>query len=212
MAVASDLPQLENRQQYQQEKNSYLYDDRWRPIGIFAPPNHVVIDTSSQIAPAMKDAIVSDRGQALLDRPGGRLPRHRPRAGADVTGGATQGASTIAQQFVKNALAEQNNRTILEKLREAALAFHLTHRWSKQKILTEYLNSIYFGNGAYGIESAARVYFGKVARAGSDHGCRARPRAAETPPPDMTRPTCASMLAPCGGGAAGRHGGQPDRL
>ena len=49
---------------------------------------------------------------------------------------------------------------MLEKIREAALAYHLTRKWSKQKILTEYLNSIYFGNGAYGIESAARTYFG----------------------------------------------------
>ena len=48
MAVASDLPQLENSQQYRSEKNSYLYDDHWRPIGIFAPANHVVIDTSSR--------------------------------------------------------------------------------------------------------------------------------------------------------------------
>ncbi len=82
---------------------------------------------------------------------------------ADVTGGSRQGASTITEQFVKNALAQQGNRTIFEKLREAALAFHLTHRWNKEKILREYLNSIYFGNGAYGIESAARVYFGKAA-------------------------------------------------
>ncbi len=51
---------------------------------------------------------------------------------------------------------------MLEKLREAALAYHLTREWPKKKILTEYLNSIYFGNGAYGIESAARVYFGKA--------------------------------------------------
>ncbi len=50
---------------------------------------------------------------------------------SDVTGGATQGASTIAEQFVKNALAEQDNRTILEKLREAALAFQLTHQWKQ---------------------------------------------------------------------------------
>ena len=50
---------------------------------------------------------------------------------ADVTGGATQGASTIAEQFVKNALAEQDNRTIFEKLREAALAYHLTREWPK---------------------------------------------------------------------------------
>src|SRR3984957_1998979 len=57
MAVASDLPQIENRAQYKQEKNSYLYDDDWRPIGIFAPPNHVVIDTFKQIGPSMQDAI-----------------------------------------------------------------------------------------------------------------------------------------------------------
>ncbi len=66
-----------------------------------------------------------------------------------------QGGSTITQQFVKNASQAQGNRTVFEKLREAALAYHLTSKWSKEKILTEYLNSIYFGNGAYGIESAA---------------------------------------------------------
>ena len=74
---------------------------------------------------------------------------------ADVTGGATQGGSTITEQFVKNALAQEDN-DLLEKLREAALAFQLAHRWPKTKILTQYLNSIYFGNGAYGIEPAAR--------------------------------------------------------
>ena len=52
---------------------------------------------------------------------------------ADVTGGSRQGASTIAQQFVKNALSEQNNRTMLEKLREAALAYHLTREWSSRR-------------------------------------------------------------------------------
>jgi penicillin-binding protein 1A len=111
---------------------------------------------------------------------------------ADITGGSRQGASTIAQQFVKNALSEQNNRTVFEKLREAALAYHLTRRWSKEKILTEYLNSIYFGNGAYGVESAARVYFGKIhgldqtdVATGDTNGCG-----------DAPRPSCASVLAP----------------
>ena len=79
----------------------------------------------------MKDAIIVGRGQALLDRPGVDIRGIARALVADVTGGATQGASTIAQQFVKNALAEQNNRTILEKLREAALAYHLTHEWTK---------------------------------------------------------------------------------
>ncbi|MGH2898929.1 MAG: transglycosylase domain-containing protein, partial [Solirubrobacteraceae bacterium] len=110
----------------------------------------------------MKHAIV-----AVEDK---RFYEHR---GIDVRGmfralwadirhkGAVQGGSTITQQFVKNATQKQSRRTIVEKVREAALAYHLTRKWRKQKILTEYLNSIYFGNGAYGIESAARTYFGR---------------------------------------------------
>src|SRR5438045_9659036 len=84
-----------------------------------------------------------------------------PATWADLTSGAPQqGASTITEQFVKNSLEAQKDRTVFEKLREAALAYHLEHRWSKQKILDNYLNTIYFGNGAYGVESAVRTYFG----------------------------------------------------
>ena len=163
MAVASDLPQLENRQLYRHDlKNSYLYDDHWRPIGIFAPPNNVVIDDFSEISPWMRRSIVSIEDKRFWGDPGVDIRGIARAFLADVTGGSRQGASTIAQQFVKNALAEENNRTVFEKLREAALAYHLTRKWSKEKILTEYLNSIYFGNGAYGVESAARVYFGKA--------------------------------------------------
>ena len=63
-------------------------------------------------------------------------------------------------QFVKNALAAQDERTLFNKLREAAIAYEITRKWSKERILRNYLNTIYFGNGAYGIESAARTYFG----------------------------------------------------
>ncbi|MHB1837733.1 MAG: hypothetical protein ACYCXW_22545, partial [Solirubrobacteraceae bacterium] len=60
MSVASDLPQIENRAEYSlANHNSYLYDDHWRPIGIFAPPNHEVVDTYQQLGPVMRDAIVS---------------------------------------------------------------------------------------------------------------------------------------------------------
>jgi len=197
MAVASDLPQLESKQQYRQEQNSYLYDDKWRPIGIFAPPNHVVIDTYLQISQSMKDAIVSVEDKRFYTDPGIDIRGIGRALLADVTGGATQGASTIAQQFVKNALSEQNNRTILEKVREAALAYHLTRRWTKQKILTEYLDSIYFGNGAYGVESAARVYFGKIhgldqnsVTPGTAGGC------GDSTDPAHPLPSCASVLAP----------------
>ncbi|MDQ6731019.1 MAG: transglycosylase domain-containing protein, partial [Actinomycetota bacterium] len=196
MAVASDLPQIENRAQYKHEVNSYLYDDRWRPIGLFAPPNHDIIDGFDQIAKPMRQAIVALEDKRFWTDPGIDIRGIGRALLADVTSGATQGASTIAQQFVKNALAQAGNRTILEKLREAALAFHLTHKWSKRKILTQYLNSIYFGSGAYGVESAARVYFGKAhgfdpsaASDGNVAGCG-------DSTPSVRRPTCASKLAP----------------
>src|SRR5581483_7866356 len=192
MAVASDLPQVENRSQYKLAANSYLYDDHWRPIGIFAPPNHVVIDTYDQIAPNMRNAIIAVEDRRFWSDQGVDLRGVARAALSDIGGGSTQGASTIAQQFVKNALSAQNNRTIFEKLREAALAYHLTRKWSKQKILTEYLNSIYFGHGAYGVESAARVYFGKA------HGydSTAGPGQASSGCGDAPRPSCASQLAP----------------
>ncbi len=162
MSVASDLPQLENKQLYAHDlHNSFLYDDHWRPIGIFAPPGNVVIDKYTDISPSMQNAIISVEDKRFLSDQGVDIRGIARAFIADITGGSRQGASTITQQFVKNALNQQNNRTIFEKLREAALAYQLTRRWSKAKILTEYLNSIYFGNGAYGIESAARVYFGK---------------------------------------------------
>ena len=164
MAVASDLPQIENQRQFGAEHNSYLYDDMGRPIGLLRTPQpqrHRRLSAAGQVQPAARSS--RSRTSASGTTPASTLKGIGRAIVADATGGATQGASTIAEQFVKNALAQEGDRTILEKLREAALAFQLTHRWSKQKILREYLNSIYFGNGAYGIESAARVYFGKPA-------------------------------------------------
>ena len=69
---------------------------------------------------------------------------------------------------------------MFQKLREAALAYHLTRKWSKEQILRNYLNTIYFGNGAYGIESAARTYFQP-----NHPGCD-----------EPGQPPCASQLAP----------------
>ena len=102
-----------------------------------------------------------------------------------------QGASTIEQQFIKNALQAQSHRTIFEKLREAALAYQLSHKWSKEKIITAYLNTIYFGNGAYGIEAAAQTYFGHDV---NHLGCG-------TPGHAAVRRTAPAV----GGGAAGGH-------
>jgi penicillin-binding protein 1A len=74
----------------------------------------------------------------------------------------TQGGSTISQQYIKTVTGD-DERTPLRKIREAALAVKLERQFSKDQILEFYLNTIYFGRGAYGIEAAAHAYFGKPA-------------------------------------------------
>ena len=83
---------------------------------------------------------------------------------ADVSAGsAVQGGSTIAQQLVKGVyLTDQ--KTISRKIREAVLAERLEEKYTKAQILDAYLNSVYLGNGAYGVEAAAKEYFNKGAR------------------------------------------------
>ena len=84
-------------------------------------------------------------------------------AWADVTAGrAVQGGSTITQQLVRN-LYTGSEKTFNRKLKEACLAIKLSRRWSKTRILDEYLNTVYYGNHAYGVEAAAQTYFSKHA-------------------------------------------------
>ena len=75
-------------------------------------------------------------------------------------GHVVSGASTITEQYVKNAYLG-DDVTITRKLREAVLAWELEDRWSKDKILTEYLNTVYYGAGAYGVQAASLTYFHK---------------------------------------------------
>jgi penicillin-binding protein 1A len=161
MAVASDLPHLEAKYRQDNARNSVLLDDRDTPIGMLSERNQILV-TQRQIPPIVRDAVISIEDKRFMTNSGVDLRSLARALLTDVLHqGAVQGASTIEEQFVKNALGQQSHRTVFEKLREAALAFHLSHHWSKLKILTEYLNTIYFGNGAYGIEAAAQTYFGQ---------------------------------------------------
>ena len=162
MAVASDLPDLENRKEFQDARNSELYDVHGKQLGVLTNNLSRVIVSYDQISPDVRNAIIAIEDRRFYENPGVDI-RGIARAFVQdvVQQRAVQGGSTITQQFVKNALRAQDQRTVFQKLREAALAYHLTRKWSKRKILTQYLNSIYFGNGAYGIESASRTYFGR---------------------------------------------------
>jgi penicillin-binding protein 1A len=171
MAVASDLPSLDSEAQYRAAENSVLYPrgpecpkldpDECPPIAKLTGNLNRILVNEGEVSPNLKNAVI-----AIEDR------RFYSHEGVDYTGiaralwqdirrrRAAQGGSTITQQFVKNALSAQADRSVFQKLRESALAYHLERKWSKEKILTQYLNTVYFGNGAYGVEAAARTYFG----------------------------------------------------
>jgi penicillin-binding protein 1A len=183
MAVASNLGDLAGDQRFKNAANSVLEDANGKQIGVLVDNQNLVFVKYDDISPAMRHAIIAIEDKRFFTNSGIDLRGIGRAFFNDIFGGGgTQGGSTITQQFVKNAEKQQDNRTIFEKLREAAMAYHLTRKWKKEKILTEYLNSIYFGNGAYGIESAARIYFG----GDPEHaGCGTR-----------GKPACASQLQP----------------
>src|SRR5215208_84779 len=161
MAVASDLPELENRAQFANAQNSVVLDINGEKIATLTNNQGLILIGSADIAPVMKEATVAIEDQRFYDHRGVDFTGIGRAVVEDVLStSAEQGGSTITEQFVKNALSAQGSRTVCQKLREAALAYQLERHWDKDKILTSYLNEIYFGNGAYGIEEAAKTYFG----------------------------------------------------
>jgi penicillin-binding protein 1A len=161
MAITQDLPQLEAKKEFATAQNSVVLDDQGSKIGTLLNNNRRILVDSGDISPYMKQAAVAIEDRRFYEHNGVDL-QGLARAGFAnlIPGGSTQGGSTITEQFVKNALEAQNSRTVFQKFREAALAYQIEREWTKDKILTEYLNTIYFGEGAYGIEAAARTYFG----------------------------------------------------
>ena len=189
MAVASDLPQMEDPLR----GNSVILDANGDEIGLLTGNQRQLFVSEAQIAPVMKQAIIAIEDRRFYTNEGYDLRGIGRALWQDVVNQrVVQGGSTITQQFVKNALAAQNDRTLFVKLREAALAYQLTRKWSKERILRNYLNTIYFGNGAYGIESAAQTYFGK-----RPPGLRAGQGSARAPPSSSpTRPRCWPASSP----------------
>jgi penicillin-binding protein 1A len=165
MAVAQDLPDLEARAQFDRAENSVVFakgaDGEHVRLATLTGNEHRILLDSSEISPLIKQAVVAIEDERFYEHRGIDYAGIARALWEDIrAGGTVQGGSTITQQFVKNALAAQESRTVLEKLKEAALAYQIERQWSKDKILTNYLNNIYFGEGAYGIEAAAKTFFG----------------------------------------------------
>jgi membrane peptidoglycan carboxypeptidase len=117
--------------------------------------------TYDQLPPVLVQAVLAAEDRTFYDH-GGVDPVGIVRAlWANLRSDSVQqGGSTITQQYVKNVYLSQE-RTLTRKVKEAALAVKLERELPKQEILTRYLNTIYFGRGAYGVEAASRAYFGK---------------------------------------------------
>jgi penicillin-binding protein 1A len=130
-----------------------------RVLSILRGDESRVLVGSEAIAPIMKQAIVAVEDKRFYEHNGVDLRGIFRALWQDIRSqSVVEGGSTITQQYVKNAYS-RNDVTIGRKVREAALAWQLTQRWSKDRILTAYLNTVYYGNGAYGILQAARTYF-----------------------------------------------------
>jgi penicillin-binding protein 1A len=159
-AVAGQAWKLESVHQQQKEVNGYIYDRTGnRVLAVLRGSQNRVIVKSDEIAPLMKQAIVAVEDRRFWEHEGVDFRAIARAFWADVRHKEfVQGGSTITQQYIKNAYID-SSRSIGRKLKEAILARQLDQNWSKERILTEYLNTIYFGNGAYGVEQAAQTYF-----------------------------------------------------
>jgi penicillin-binding protein 1A len=160
-AVASEIPSLDPARLTTGERNGYVYaNDGKTVLAVLRGSESRVLVDYDEISPSMKHAIVAVEDRRFWDHNGIDVRGIVRAAWADVRHKqVVEGGSTIVQQFVKNAYL-RNERSFARKVREAALAWQLSQRWTKPRILTAYLNTIYFGNGAYGVQQAAKVYFG----------------------------------------------------
>ncbi|MFL6241088.1 MAG: transglycosylase domain-containing protein [Actinomycetes bacterium] len=140
-------------------KSALLLDASGKVFATVRSPYQREEVPANQIPQVMRDAIVSAEDRTFFKNSGVDPLAIARAAWKDVTGSHIQGGSTITQQYVKQVYTNQH-RTVFRKVKEAALAVRLERRLTKAEILTRYLNTTYFGNGTYGVQAAAKYYFG----------------------------------------------------
>src|ERR1700722_5961755 len=162
LAYMQDLPMLPGPDNLSASLATKIYDINGQLITQLSTENRTIIHLD-QTPPNLVNALI-----ALEDRHfcthWGIDPEGILRAAVvDLkTGHLTEGASTLTQQLAKN-LFLTRERSFSRKIKEMLFAFQIERHFTKQEILEMYLNQVYFGNGAYGVEAAARTYFGKHA-------------------------------------------------
>lgn len=140
------------------QKTTVYYADGETELGTFSDIERSIIDTTT-LPQYVGDAVVASEDRTFYTNSGIDLKGIARAFVNNITGGARQGGSTLSQQYIERYYLDTTTG-YLGKAKEAILALKINRQQTKQEILGNYLNTIYFGRGAYGIEEASRKYFG----------------------------------------------------
>lgn len=163
LLVFRGLPSIEELRGDETTRLSKVTAADGTPIGYFPPEGRIVMN-GHNIPITLKQAIVSAEDATFYDHVGLEPRRILSALIADIKANSyVQGASTITQQVVRSYLLTRE-KTITRKLREIVLALRIERALTKDQILNLYLDRIYLGSGAYGVQAASLRYFGKESR------------------------------------------------
>ncbi|MCG8568300.1 MAG: PBP1A family penicillin-binding protein [Desulfobacterales bacterium] len=161
--LSRDLPKINTLEDYTPATVTNVYSDDGRKIGEFYKERRIVIPLS-EMPLNLINAFVAAEDSRFREHPGIDIQSIiRAMIKNLKAGGIVQGGSTITQQVTKSFLLTPE-RTYKRKIKEAILAYRIEKKFSKDEIIYLYLNQIYLGHGAYGVEAAAENYFGKHAK------------------------------------------------
>lgn len=161
--VTRDLPDIGDVKSIIKNQTSYIYASDGTLLTRLFSENRTIVPIE-QISPTLQEAVIAVEDQRFYAHKGVDYIRIVGALVKDLRDLETaQGGSTITQQYVKNAYFS-HEKTLTRKIKEAFLASELERNYSKQQILEKYLNTIYFGDGNYGIEAASQSYFGVPAK------------------------------------------------
>lgn len=157
--ATSNLPSVSHLvSRFEASPSSLLYDAQGHMVVRLGGPERHLIPLS-QISPHMDEALIAVEDHSFYHNPGFDIRSIARAAYVDVTHhAAVQGASTITEQLAKD-LYLTDQKSITRKIREFLIGIELAHHYTKHQILDMYLNEVYFGQGADGIQEAAHVYF-----------------------------------------------------
>jgi penicillin-binding protein 1A len=168
-AYSDDLPEVSALDDYAPNTITRVLGKDGQLVGEFATERRVVIHYND-ISPNLRNAIIAAEDAGFFDHAGFSISRMFLALVRDIaTKGRSPGGSTITQQLTRDMFAtnigfQLGDRSWERKIKEMLVAMRLEKRFTKEEIFTFYCNQIYFGHGAYGVEAASQLYFGKRAK------------------------------------------------